>query len=58
LVGFLQRSAVQPILLQILPQSCSGHAEVEGTLDEGEQVLAMRLGMREKKLGDGTGMAW
>ena len=57
LPGFLQRGAVQAILLEELPKGHFGDAESPGTSDEIEQFVASGLGMGEEKLGDRAGMA-
>jgi len=57
LPGFLQGGAVQAILLEELPEGHFGDAELPGTSDEIEQLVASGLGMGEEKLGDRAGMA-
>jgi len=53
---FLQGGAVQAVLLKKLPQGHFGDAELPGTRDEVEQLVARGLGMGEEELGDRAGM--
>ena len=53
----LQGDAVQAVLLEKLPQGDFGDAELPGTPDEVEQIVARGLGMGKEELGDRAGMA-
>jgi hypothetical protein len=52
------RDAVEAVLLEELIQGDAGDADREGIVDEVEEVGPCGVGVVEKEVGDGAGIAW